>query len=187
MTTTARPSLTGTYRLDPAGTRLGFGARQLGVARVRGEFTVFAGGLHLDLGRPGRSSAEVTVDVESLTTGNRRRDQHLRTHFFDVAHHPRITFRSTEVDPLAVGRARVIGDLAIRGTTRPITIDVVRTGALVEPDGTSLVRLRGRATVDRRDWGVTWRAAIEGGGAFVSNTVAIELAVVAVGSTRRMV
>ena len=186
MTTTARPTLTGTYLLDPAGTRLGFVARQLGVAKVHGRFTAFAGGLHLDIGRPARSSAEVTVDVESLTTGNSRRDEHLRKHFFDAIHHPRITFRSTEVEPVSAGRARVTGDLTIRGTTRPLAIDVVRTGALVDPDGTSMVRLRGRAKLDRRDWGVTWRAAVEGGGAFVSNTVEVELAVVAVRSTQRV-
>lgn len=180
MTTTARSSLTGTYLLDPAATRLGFVARQLGVARVRGEFAAFAGGLHLDIARPERSSAEVTVDVDSLTTGNSRRDEHLCTHYFDAARYPRITFRSTAVDLLAADRARVTGDLTIRGTTRPLTIDVTRTGALTEPDGTSRVHLRGRATLDRRDWGVTWRAAVEGGGAFVSHTVEVELTVVGV-------
>ena len=180
MTTTARRSLTGTYRLDPARTRLGFVARQLGVAKVRGEFTAFAGGLQLDLGRPERSSAEVTVDADSLTTGNNRRDEHLRTFFFDVAHHPQVTFRSTAVAPQAADRAQVTGDLTLRGITRPLAIDVVRTGALIEPDGSSRIHLRGRAILDRRDWGVTWRAAIEGGGAFVSNLVTVELTVVGV-------
>ncbi|HTE71608.1 MAG TPA: YceI family protein [Actinomycetes bacterium] len=180
MTTTARTSLTGTYLLDPARTRLGFVARQLGVAKVRGKFAAFAGGIQLHFADPARSSAEVTVDVDSLTTGNSRRDEHLRRHFFDAAVHPRITFRSTAVDVLAADRARVTGDLTVRGTTRPLTIAVVRTGALIDSEGSSRVHLRGRATLDRRDWDVTWRAAVEGGGAFVSNRVAIELDAVAV-------
>jgi polyisoprenoid-binding protein YceI len=180
MTTTARRSLTGSYLLDPARTRLGFVARQLGVAKVRGEFAAFAGAVQLDVGRPELCSAEVTVDVDSLTTGNSRRDEHLRRHFFDVAHHPRITFRSTEVVPVGADRAQVTGELTVRGTTRPVAIDVVRTGALVEPGGSCRVHLRGRAILDRRDWGVTWRPAIEGGGAFVSHLVTVELTVVGV-------
>jgi polyisoprenoid-binding protein YceI len=181
MTTTARTSLTGTYLLDPARTRLGFVARQLGVAKVRGEFAAFAGGIQLHFADPAGSSAEVTVDVDSLTTGNSRRDEHLRRHFFDAAAHPRVTFRSTRVDVLAADRARVIGDLTVRGTTRPLTIAVDQTGALIDSEGSSgsRIHLRGRAILDRRDWGVTWHAAVEGGGAFVSNRVAIELDVVA--------
>lgn len=180
MTSTARTTLTGTYLLDPARTRLRFMARQAVVAQVCGRFEAFASGVQLDFADPSRSSAEVTVDVDSLATGSARRDEHLRRHFFDTAAHPRITFRSTAVQPMEDDRFRVTGMLTVKGRTRSIELDVVHTGTTIDADGRSVVAFHGRTDVDRRDWGVTWHAAVEGGGAFVSNRVAVELDVVAV-------
>jgi polyisoprenoid-binding protein YceI len=180
MTTTTPTALTGTYRLDPRRTRLGFVARQAMVAKVRGTFDTFTGLAHLDFADPARSRVEVSVEVASLTTGNARRDAHLRSSFFDATEHPRITFRSTRVDVLTDDRYLLTGELTIKDRTRPVSIEVVRTGTSIDPDGTSRVELRGRGTLDRRDWGVAWNAAAEGGGAFVGNTIVIELEVDAV-------
>ena len=175
MTTTSPSSLTGTYRLDPARSRIGFVARQLLVARVRGAFTEFSGDVSIDAAQPGRSSAEVTMDVASLATGNARRDRHLLARFFDAVHHPRITFRSTAVEQLGRDRFRIVGGLTVRDRTRTVVVDVTRSRVATADGG---VVFHGRTTLDRRDWGVTWNVALEGGGAFVSNTVVVELDVV---------
>lgn len=180
MTTTTPTSLTGTYRLDPAQSRLGFVARHAVGPKVRGAFESFGGRAHLDFAEPERSSAEVTVDVDSLTTGNTRRDEHLRTSFFDAADHPRITFRSTAIHRLGGDRFRLSGELTIKDRTRPVGIDVTRTGAADDPDGNSRVRFQGRATLSRKDWGVTWNVALGAGGAFVANKVTLDLDVAAV-------
>ena len=180
MTTTTPAALTGTYRLDPHRTRLGFVARQAMVAKVRGTFDTFTGLAHLDFADPARSRVEVTVEVTSLTTGSARRDAHLRRSFFDATEHPRITFRSTSVDVLTDDRYLLTGELTIKDRARPISIEVVRTGTTIDQDGTSRVELCGRGSLDRRDWGVAWNAAAEGGGAFVANTIVIELDVDAV-------
>ena len=136
MTTTARTSLTGTYLLDPAAPGSASSPARRGGQGPRHVRRPSPAAIHLDFADPGRSSAEVTVEVDSLTTGNARRDEHLRRHFFDAAATPRITFRSTAVDPLADDRSRVTGELTIKGRTRPVSIDVVRTGTTIDPDGT---------------------------------------------------
>lgn len=182
--TTQDTSLTGTYVLDPAATRLGFVARQAVVAEVRGAFESFAGRLHLDFADPGRSSAEVTVEVASLNTRNSRRDRHLLTGFFAAADHPRIAFRSTGARPLGADRFRLMGELTIKDGTRPVAVDMTYTGATDDGRGTVRAGFTGRATIDRRDWGVAWNAVLEGGGALVSNEVTLELEVTAVRTTR---
>lgn len=174
MTTTEHIELTGTYLLEPTHTRLGFVARQAWVSRVRGEFGAFEGRAHLDFTAPERSRVDVTVDAASINTRNARRDEHLSSSFFNVADHPHITFRSTEVQRLADDRFQVAGELGIKGHTKPIVIDFAYTG-VDDADGTSLARFTGHATLDRRDWGVAWNAALEGGGAFVSNAITLEL------------
>lgn len=182
MTTTTATALTGTYLLDTAHSRLGFVARQALMVKVRGAFETFDGRAYLDFADPGRSIAEVAVEVGSLTTHNTRRDEHLRTSFFDVGNHPRITFRSTGVDQLEDDRFRLTGELTIRGRTRSVSIDFTCTGIDMAPDGTTRVAFHGRATLHRNDWGVSWNVALEGGGALVSNTIALELEVAAVKS-----
>jgi len=180
MTPTPPAALTGTYRIDPSRTRLSFVVRQAMIAKVRGAFDRFSGLADLDFADPARSRVEVTVEVASLTTGNARRDAHLRTSFFHAAEHPRIDFRSTVVDALSDDRYLVTGELTIKGRTRPVSIEVTRTGMALDPDGTSRVEVHGRGTLDRRDWGVVWNVAAEGGGAFVGNTIVVELEVDAV-------
>lgn len=182
--TSQATSLTGAYALDPAATRLGFVARQAAVAEVRGAFERFAGRIHLDFAHPERSSAEVTIDVASLNTRNTRRDKHLLGSFFDAADHPRIAFRSTAVRALGDDRFRLSGELGIKGRTRPVVIDMTYTGATDEGDGRTRACFTGRATVDRRNWGVAWNAVLEGGGVLVSNTVTLELEVSAVSTSR---
>ncbi len=141
MTPTPPAALTGTYRIDPSRTRLSFVVRQAMVAKVRGTFDRFSGLADLDFADPARSRVEVTVEVASLTTGNARRDAHLRTSFFHAAEHPRIDFRSTAVDALTDDRYLVTGELTIKGRTRPVSIEVTRTGMALDPDGTSRVEM----------------------------------------------
>ncbi|MEU7068492.1 YceI family protein [Streptomyces sp. NPDC051578] len=167
--------LTGDYVLDPAHTRIGFVARHAMVTKVRGAFHQFEGTVHLDGTDPTRSSAQVSVKVESIDTGVEQRDQHLRTNdFLDAPNFPEITFRSTSVEPLSDTEYRVTGDLTIKDTTRPVTIDFEYTGNAVDPYGNLRVGLEGSVTISRQDFGVTWNAALEGGGVLVGDKVVLE-------------
>ncbi|MQS16712.1 YceI family protein [Streptomyces kaniharaensis] len=173
--------LTGDYVLDPAHTRIGFVARHAMVTKVRGSFHEFEGIAHLDGEDPARSTARVTIRAESIDTGVQQRDQHLRTNdFLDAPNHPDITFTTTAVEPLGGSEFRVTGDLTIKGTTRPVVIDFAYTGNAVDPYGNLRVGLEGSVTINRKDFGVAWNAALEGGGVLVGDKVVLEFDVSAI-------
>jgi polyisoprenoid-binding protein YceI len=174
-------TLSGDYTLDVAHSRIGFVARHAMVTKVRGQFTAFEGKVHVDFGDPTASTAQVDIDVASIDTHNEQRDGHLRTNdFFDVPNHPRITFTSTAVEPLDEQTYRVTGDLTIKGTTNPVTIDVEYTGAAKDPYGNIRLGFEGSLGINRKDWGVAWNAPLETGGVLVSERVTLELDVSAV-------
>ncbi|GHI40674.1 YceI family protein [Streptomyces violascens] len=173
--------LTGDYILDPAHTRIGFVARHAMVTKVRGAFHEFEGTAHLDGADPSRSSVQVVVKTESIDTGVEQRDQHLRTNdFLDAPNFPDITFRSTAIEPRSETEYRVTGDLTVKDTTRPVTIDFEYTGNAVDPSGNLRVGLEGSVTISRKEFGVTWNAALEGGGVLVGDKVVLEFDISAI-------
>ncbi|MEV0412918.1 YceI family protein [Streptomyces sp. NPDC050448] len=180
-TTPALAELTGDYVLDPAHTRIGFIARHAMVTKVRGAFHHFEGTARLDGADPARSTAQVVIKAESIDTGVEQRDQHLRTNdFLDVPNFPDITFRTTSVEPRSDTEYRVAGDLTIKDTTRPVTIDFEYAGSAVDPYGNRRVGLEGSVTISRKDFGVTWNAALEGGGVLVGDKVVLEFDISAI-------
>ena len=173
--------LTGDYTLDPAHTRIGSVARHAMVTKVRGSFADFDGGFHVDGENPANSSGRLTIRARSIDTGNADRDAHLRSNdFFAMDEYPEITFVSTAVEPVDAEHHRVTGDLTIRGVTRPVTVDVAFTGAATDPFGNLRVGLEGSVTVNRKDWGVSWNAALEAGGVLVSEKATLELDISAI-------
>ncbi|MBV2154112.1 YceI family protein [Kitasatospora sp. SUK 42] len=179
--TTDLSKLTGDYVLDPTHTRIGFVARHAMVTKVRGSFADFEGTAHLDGEDPSRSTAQVVIKVDSISTGVEQRDQHLRTNdFLDAPNYPDITFRATGVEALGGIDYRVTGDLTIKDITRPISIDFEYTGNAVDPYGNLRVGLEGSVTINRKDFGVSWNAALEGGGVLVGEKVVLEFDISAI-------
>ncbi|MFE4513436.1 YceI family protein [Kitasatospora sp. NPDC056783] len=173
--------LTGDYVLDPTHTRIGFVARHAMVTKVRGAFQQFEGTAHLDGEDPSRSTAQVVIKSESIDTGVEQRDQHLRTNdFLDAPNFPDITFRTTSVEPKSGSEYRVTGDLTIKDTTRPVTIDFEYTGNAVDPYNNQRVGLEGSVTISRKEYGVTWNAALEGGGVLVGDKIVLEFDISAI-------
>ena len=180
-TTTVPTALSGTYAIDPAHSRIGFVARHAMVAKVRGSFNEFSGTGYFDAEDPTKSHLELTIKAASVDTRNADRDAHLRNNdFFDMERYPEITFVSTAVEQVDADNYRVTGDLTIRGVTKPVTVDLEYTGAAVDPFGNQRIGLEGKATVNRKDWGITWNAALEAGGVLVSDKVTLELEVSAI-------
>jgi polyisoprenoid-binding protein YceI len=180
-TTTDVSTLTGTYAIDPAHSRIGFVARHAMVTKVRGSFTSFEGDGYFDADTPANSRLQLTIDAASIDTGNADRDGHLRSNdFFDMENHPQITFASTAVERVGDDEFRVTGDLTIKGVTRPVTVDFELTGSAVDPFGNHRIGLEGRAVVNRKDWGVNWNAVLEAGGVLVSEKVTLEFDVSAI-------
>ena len=182
MATIARPTtLTGTYTIDPAHSRIGFVARHAMVTKVRGSFNEYEGTGYFDAEDPTRSHLELRIEATSIDTGNADRDAHLRGNdFFDMERYPEIRFVSSAIDSVDDDHYRVTGDLTIKGVTKPVTLDVEYTGTAVDPFGNVRVGLEGKVTVNRKDWGVNWNAALEAGGVLVSEKVTLEFDVSAI-------
>ncbi len=180
-TTPVVQELTGDYTIDPAHSRIGFVARHAMVTKVRGSFNEFEGSGYFDAADPSRSRLEVTIVAASIDTRSADRDAHLRGNdFFDMENHPEIRFVSTSVEPLGDTTYRVTGDLTIKGVTKPVTVDLEYAGAVTDPWGQLRLGFEGSVTVNRKDWGVNWNAALEAGGVLVSEKVTLEFEVSAV-------
>jgi polyisoprenoid-binding protein YceI len=178
---TATQTLTGTYRIDPAHSRIGFVARHAMVTKVRGSFNDFEGTGFFDSDQPANSTIELAIAVDSIDTRSEDRDAHVRSgDFFDSENFPRIGFRSTSVEQLDDENYRVTGDLTIKDVTNPVVIDFELAGPAVDPFGNQRIGLEGSAKVNRKDWGLNWNAALEAGGVLVSEKVALEFEVSAI-------
>jgi polyisoprenoid-binding protein YceI len=166
----------GAWDIDPAHASFEFVARHL-MAKVRGRFPAVTGTATI-AERPEDSTLEVEIDASSIDTQDENRDAHMRSNdFFGVEEHPTISFRSTAVRP-AQGEShwQVDGDLTIRGSTRPITVDVEFLGAAIDPWGNQRIGFSGVVPeVNREDWGLTWNTPLETGGFLLSKSVRLEI------------
>nr|WP_269204648.1 YceI family protein [Motilibacter deserti] len=167
--------------MDVAHTRIGFVARHAMVTKVRGSFKEFEGRAHLDATDPTKSTAELTIKVASIDTGQEQRDAHLRTNdFFDAPSFPDLTFKSTSVEKLDDTTFRMTGDLTVKETTKPVSVEFEFTGSAKDPFGNLRAGFEGRTTINRKDWGVNWNAALETGGFLVSDKIVLEFDISAV-------
>ena len=172
---------TGTYTIDPTHSRIGFVARHAMVTKVRGSFNEFEGSGSFDAEDLDSSSLQLTIKAASIDTRSTDRDNHLRSNdFFDMETYPDITFVSTALAQTDDDTYRVTGDLTIKGVSKPVTVDFEYTGTAVDPYGNQRIGLDGRTTVNRKDWGVNWNAALEAGGVLVSEKVTLEFEVSAI-------
>ncbi|MER3437619.1 MAG: hypothetical protein C4346_08545 [Chloroflexota bacterium] len=161
-----------TWTIDPSHSEIGFAVRHMMISTVRGSFQGVNGTIGIDEADPTRSHAEVTIDAATVNTRDAKRDEHLRSaDFFDVVHHPTITFRSTRIEPAGTNQFRVMGDLTIRGTTRPVVLEVEIHGRNRTPWGTEVLGLTAQTSINRKDFGLNWNAALETGGVLVSDEV----------------
>ena len=181
--TTTPAALSGTYVLDPSHSRIGFVARHAMITKVRGSFGDFEASAHLDFTDPAKSSANVVIQVASIDTGSTQRDEHLRTNdFFDVPSFPTWTFTSTSVEAKGSDEFVLNGNLTIKGTTQPVSIDFEHTGTATDVYGNLRAGFEGRATISRKDFGVTWNAPLEAGGVMVGDKIVLEFDVSAIKS-----
>jgi polyisoprenoid-binding protein YceI len=180
-TTTDFRTLTGAYALDPAHTRLGFVARHAMVTKVRGAFNEFEGTATLDGANPASSSAQVTISAASIDTRNAQRDEHLRSNdFLAMNEYPQITFSSTGARQVDDSTFELTGDLTIKGVTNQITVPFSFEGVAKDPFGNLRVGFEGAVTINRKDYGITWNAALETGGVLVSDKVTLEFEISAI-------
>ena len=179
--TEATSSLDGTYVIDASHSRVGFSARHAMVTTVRGQFNEFEGTATFDAANPAASSAQVVINPASIDTHQADRDGHLRSDdFFAVETYPEIRFVSTAAALVDSETWALTGDLTIKDVTKPVTITFEYTGSATDPFGNQRVGFEGAVTVNRKDWGLTWNAALETGGVLVSEKVKLEFDISAI-------
>lgn len=179
--TTVGTALDGTYTIDAAHSRVGFSARHAMVTTVRGQFNEFEGTATFDAANPAASSAQVVIKTASIDTHQADRDGHLRSDdFFAAETYPEIRFVSTAATLVDAETWELTGDLTIKDVTKPVTITFEYTGSATDPFGNQRVGFEGGVTVNRKDWGLTWNAALETGGVLVSEKVKLEFDVSAI-------
>ena len=177
-TRTAAPATT--YTIDPSHTTVEFVARHMMFTKVRGRFAKFAGTLQIPEGSNTPSAIDVTIEAASLDTREEQRDTHLRSaDFFDVEKFPQLAFKSTKIAG-DESSFKVTGDLTIRGITKEVTLDAQFEGRGTDPWGGTRVGYSAQTTINRKDWGLNWNAALEAGGVLVGDSIGIELNVQAV-------
>lgn len=166
------------WQFDPSHTSVEASAKHMGFTTVRVRFPAATGEVALDPQRPEAGAVRLEIPVASLSSGDDRRDAHLRSaDFFDAENTPTIAFRSTSVRPLGGQVYAVAGELTIRGTTKPATVEVTLQGVAedpTKPDGRRAF-IEATTTIDRREWGLVWNMPIPQG-LLVSNDVRIDVA-----------
>jgi polyisoprenoid-binding protein YceI len=169
----------GTWTIDPVHSEVGFSVRHLMVGKVRGKFTSFSGEI-VTGESPSASSVTASIDLASLDTGNTQRDDHVRSSdFFDVANHPTMTYRSTDIRP--DGDEFVVdGELTLKGVTKNVPLKLELNGFGPDPYGGIRAGFTGTGEVNRQDFGVSFNAALETGGVVVGDKVNIHLEIEAV-------
>lgn len=164
-----------TWKSDPSHASVQFAVSHLMVSTVRGTFDAFDVTVVLDEDDVERSSVTATIDTASVNTRDEKRDAHLRgPDFFDVAAHPTMTFRSTQVEKIADARYRVIGDLTLLGVTRQVVLDVRGSPRpITDPRGIRRMGGSVTTTIHRPDFGLTYNSILDTGGVSIGEDVDI--------------
>jgi polyisoprenoid-binding protein YceI len=179
-TTTVTGTPVRTFAIDKTHSEVQFQVRHL-VTKVRGRFTDFSGAVRFDEARPEASSVTFSVAVASIDTATPDRDQHLRSEdFFFVDKYPALTFTSARVTPRSADQFDVAGTLTIRGVSRDVVLPVTYLGAATDPWGNARAGFETEITLNRKDFGLTWNAALETGGFLVGDDVKISVSVQAI-------
>jgi polyisoprenoid-binding protein YceI len=180
MNTTASPETTGTtstWNIDPAHSVAEFKVKHMMISNVKGQFAHLSGVLVLDEKDVSKSRVEASINAESITTREPQRDAHLKSaDFFHVEKHPTLSFKSTGIKQTGDGELAVTGDLTIRGVTRSVVFTVEGpTPPAKDPWGNMRLGLSATTKINRKDFGLTYNAALETGGILVGEEVTITL------------
>ncbi|MFC4024292.1 YceI family protein [Oceanobacillus longus] len=163
------------WTVDQVHSEVGFSVKHMMISKAKGTFDSFDAVIEADVENLTDSKVEVTVDTASVNTRNEDRDNHLRSgDFFDSENYPKMTFVATDIKKKSSHDYEVSGDLTIKGTTKPVTLDVTFEGQSKDPmGGATVAGFSGKTSINRKDFGLTWNAAVETGGVLVGEDVKI--------------
>jgi polyisoprenoid-binding protein YceI len=163
------------WSIDPAHSHVEFAVRHLMISTVKGRFTDVSGVVtsHDD---PAKGAVDIEIGVASIDTREAQRDAHLRSaDFFDAENFPTITFKSRRIENVKGDSFTIAGDLAIRGVTRPVVLDVTSEGRGKDPWGGERAGFSATTKIKRSEFGLTWNQLLETGGVAVGDDVKISI------------
>lgn len=177
MSTTQQAAAVSTWNIDPVHSIAEFRVKHMMISSVRGQFTGVKGSLAYNESDPAQSQVEATIDVSTINTHEPQRDTHLRSaDFFDAEKYPTFTFKSSRVTRRADGSLAVSGPLTMHGTTKEVEFAVEGpTPPTKDPWGNTRIGVAATTRLNRKDFGLTWNAALETGGVLVGEDVSITL------------
>lgn len=166
-----------TWEIDAGHSSVQFSVRHLMISSVRGEFTKFSGKATGDPANPTAATIEATIEAASIDTRSEQRDTHVKgADFLDAAKFPTITFKSKKIEAAGAGKAKVTGDLTLHGVTKEVVLDVEGpTATIKDPWGNTKAGAHATAKIQRKDFGITWNKALDGGGIAVGEEVEITI------------
>ena len=169
------------YKLDKSHTYVGFVVKHLVISKVKGNFKDFEGGFDFDEKTKKLSNVSAVIQTQSIDTDNEKRDGHLKSgDFFKADEHKTITFKSTNAKHLGGNSYEVVGDLTMRGVTKSITLKGQLLGVVEDSYFGNRAGLTASATINRKDWGVSWNKSLDAGGLAVADEVELLLEIEAV-------
>jgi polyisoprenoid-binding protein YceI len=164
------------WNIDAIHSSVGFAVKHMMVSTVKGHFTVFSGTVNVDEANPANSWVEAEINAASIDTRDAGRDGHLRAEgFLDVEKFPKMTFKSTRVEPLGGNEYNIIGDLTLHGVTKPVVLKAEYSGIIKDPYGFNRAGFQAHTKISRKEFGITMNPLLESGGAVVGDEVKIDL------------
>ena len=164
------------WNIDKAHSHIGFTARHMLITRVPGKFEDYGAKISFDGKNLAAGSAELTINVQSITTDNDRRDNHLRSgDFFDIENFPTLTFKSTKIIPGEGNQFKMIGDLTIKGITRPVTLDCIYNGSITDPRGNTRAGFTASGSIKRHDFNIAWDNKLKDGTFIVGEDILLDI------------
>lgn len=172
MTTTT----TTLWKIDPTHSEVQFKVKHLVISTVTGNFNSFDGSIETQGDNFEGASVSFEADIDSISTNNEDRDQHLKSEdFFDAENHPKLTFKAISLEKTRDSQYKLTGDLTIRGTTKKVELDVIHGGTVEDPYGNTKAGFEVTGTINRQKFGLTWSAVTEAGNVMVGDEVKLIL------------
>jgi polyisoprenoid-binding protein YceI len=169
------------WNVDLSHSAIHFTVRHMVVSKVRGRFSKFSGQIQFDPEKVEAGSVQVEIDPSSVDTNDAQRDGHLRSgDFFEIEKFPKAAFKSTRVSGNGEGKLRVEGELTLHGVTRPIVLDATFEGSAADPWGGTRAGFSATASLDRRDFGISFNKALDAGGVLVGDKIELNLEIEAI-------
>ncbi|SHF98307.1 Polyisoprenoid-binding protein YceI [Fodinibius roseus] len=171
--TTATKTL---WNIDPTHSEVQFKVKHLVISTVTGRFGSYDGKIEANGDDFENAKASFTADIDSITTNNEDRDQHLKSEdFFNAEEYPQLKFGSTNFEKAGEGEYKVTGDLTIRDITKEVSLDVVHGGTVGDPYGNTKAGFEVTGTINRKEFGLTWDAVTEAGNVVVGDKIKLQM------------